>query len=80
MRRLGFEGRARSYQSFKALQEKRDSAEACASTYKRRDVAYSKPNCFGNPMFSFFAERMSPEAVQFVLLAACNVFVVSVVR
>jgi hypothetical protein len=64
----------------KVLQDKRDSAEDCGSAYKNRNVAYSKPNAFGNPMFSFFAERMSPEAVQFVLLAACHVFVVSVVR
>ena len=29
------------------------------------NVDYKKPNCIGNPMFSFFRDRMSPEEREF---------------
>ena len=31
-----------------------------------KNVEYKKPNCIGNPMFSFFSDRMTPEEREFV--------------
>ena len=31
-----------------------------------KNVDYKKPNCIGNPLFSFFRDRMTPEERDFV--------------
>ena len=43
-----------------------EKASGKTLNYRLKNVDYKKPNCFGNPSFSFFRDRMTPKEREFV--------------